>query len=131
MSGEPPGLQSGIFQGTRSFLEWGYFDKHFFLLDVLNITFQIRHLTHRWTQSGYFLFSPKSGHFCPLPLLPMRVSAYIFYIKIISDIKQFVIFKPFSTIECSFTRTKWFWVRVQLQSLSYCLEETIESDVKA
>ena len=35
----------------------------FFLLDVLNITFQIRHLTHRWTQSGYFPFSPKSGHF--------------------------------------------------------------------
>ena len=31
----------------------------FFLLDVLKTAYQIRHVTHRWTQSRYFF--PKSG----------------------------------------------------------------------
>ena len=42
------------FLRMRSFLE-------FFLINALKIEFQMRHLTHRWTQSGYFFL--KSGQF--------------------------------------------------------------------
>ena len=33
----------------------------FFLVDAIKTAFQMRHLTHRWTQSGYFAL--KSGLF--------------------------------------------------------------------
>ena len=33
----------------------------FFLLDALKTAFQMRHLTHRWAQSGYLFQKP--GHF--------------------------------------------------------------------
>ena len=70
-------LQPRTFQGSQSFLELGDFDKRFnyntpkkgstvkysraFFLDALKTKFQMRHLTHGWTQSGYVFL--KSGNF--------------------------------------------------------------------
>ena len=70
--------QSGIVQCRRGFWESGDLDKHFihntsrkdllredfgvfFFLDALKIAFQMRYLTHRWTQLGYSF--QKSGNF--------------------------------------------------------------------
>lgn len=51
--------QAFYLQQTRERPNWKK-QWSFFFLDALKTAFQIRHLTHRWTQGNFFL---KSGHF--------------------------------------------------------------------
>ena len=53
----------------------------FFLLDDFKTTFQIRHLTHRWEQSGYFFLKP--GNLFFLECLIMQ-----FFSSLTSDLRD-------------------------------------------
>ena len=84
-----PGAQPCICRGRRGFLELGTSINilstthqrkaqqgkmsEFFLRDTLKIAFQMRHITHRWTQSGYFFL--KSGHFFSIFINLLQVTA--------------------------------------------------------